>query len=450
MPGVPAGMTEVLQMQGLSWGDPGLGQQAAVYFQNGQFVTPTLADAGGQVYNVKAYGAKGDSTTDDSAAIQRAVNAAALTVVGSTTYATIYFPQGTYKLASTITIPAQAGIKFQGAGKFATALAPTNSAFTASSGNAYDVCIMDMQIYGGNNQISTPSGASINRLTVERVAFQAASSVSVNVASGMICASFKDCLWNNNGGDNLTFADGVTVNNLLFEQCEWTGTSHRSYVNFNDTHGNVTLVKFDRCLFEGPSNSNTVAWLLLGGITNLLFDHCHWADANAAQGQPLIQTYGVSNGAPVNLTMFNCNMASSDGALFNVQSTGAFNGKEWVIIGCYMSCTKVGSTPFSGTGKPGEMTIMSTNFNGNAQGWTTYSSGGNGTAVTLSQVEDGGTWISFGVYGQTTTTGNTHTVAAGSTTSVFTNTTFDGSTGSTAYTVGDIVKALKQYGLLNS
>lgn len=45
-------------------------------------------------------------------------------------------------------------------------------------------------------------------------------------------------------------------------------------------------------------------------------------------------------------------------------------------------------------------------------------------------------------------TGNVHTVAAGSTTSVFTNTTFDGSIGATAYTVGDIVKALKQLGLL--
>lgn len=44
--------------------------------------------------------------------------------------------------------------------------------------------------------------------------------------------------------------------------------------------------------------------------------------------------------------------------------------------------------------------------------------------------------------------GNVHTVAAGSVTNVFVNTTFDGSIGSSAYTVGDIVVALKNAGIL--
>ena len=51
---------------------------------------------------------------------------------------------------------------------------------------------------------------------------------------------------------------------------------------------------------------------------------------------------------------------------------------------------------------------------------------------------------------QPTAATNVHTVAAGATTAVFTNTTFDGSIGSTAYTVGDIVAALKTLGLIAS
>lgn len=45
---------------------------------------------------------------------------------------------------------------------------------------------------------------------------------------------------------------------------------------------------------------------------------------------------------------------------------------------------------------------------------------------------------------------NVHTVAAGSVTAVFVNTSFDGSVGATAYTIGDIVAVLKAAGLLKS
>jgi hypothetical protein len=61
----------------------------------------------------------------------------------------------------------------------------------------------------------------------------------------------------------------------------------------------------------------------------------------------------------------------------------------------------------------------------------------------------------FGAFGaapaaQPTAATNAHTVGAGATTAVFTNTTFDGSIGSTAYSVGDLVAALKTLGVIKS
>ena len=46
--------------------------------------------------------------------------------------------------------------------------------------------------------------------------------------------------------------------------------------------------------------------------------------------------------------------------------------------------------------------------------------------------------------------GNVHTVTAGSTTAVYVNTSFDGGTGTTAYTIGDLVLILKTLGLIAS
>ncbi len=65
----------------------------------GASVVTNLADKGGQVFNVKAYGAKGDGTTDDTAAIQAAIDAA------GAAHGIVYLPPGTYDVSSTLEWP---------------------------------------------------------------------------------------------------------------------------------------------------------------------------------------------------------------------------------------------------------------------------------------------------------------------------------------------------------
>lgn len=68
-------------------------------------------DDGSQVYNVKAYGAKGDGTTDDTAAIQTAIDAAIAANGGI-----VFFPIGIYRISATLYIDGNF-VYLQGIGK---------------------------------------------------------------------------------------------------------------------------------------------------------------------------------------------------------------------------------------------------------------------------------------------------------------------------------------------
>ena len=70
-----------------------------------------IVDVGGQEFNVKAYGAKGDGVTDDTAAINAAINACSATGGG-----TVYLPPGIYIISGDPALILSAGIFLCGAG----------------------------------------------------------------------------------------------------------------------------------------------------------------------------------------------------------------------------------------------------------------------------------------------------------------------------------------------
>lgn len=66
-----------------------------------------MLDLRGGLHNVRDYGATGDGTTDDTAAIQAAIDAAEARIASAGDGATVYFPPGIYRTSSELTVEAE-------------------------------------------------------------------------------------------------------------------------------------------------------------------------------------------------------------------------------------------------------------------------------------------------------------------------------------------------------
>lgn len=80
-------------------------------------VTRTIQDKLRDVVSVKDFGAVGDGVTDDTAAIQAAINAAATFGVTGNFGAAVYFPSGRYIVSSTISLPGSQYVSLFGTGR---------------------------------------------------------------------------------------------------------------------------------------------------------------------------------------------------------------------------------------------------------------------------------------------------------------------------------------------
>lgn len=99
------------------------------------------------VVNVIGYGATGDGTTDDTTAVQAALDAAAAAGGG-----TVYFPPGTYMVTS---LTVGDAVTLQGAGPWASEIkqiASTNAhLLTLETGSTINVGVRDLILHGNND-----------------------------------------------------------------------------------------------------------------------------------------------------------------------------------------------------------------------------------------------------------------------------------------------------------
>lgn len=188
------------------------------------------------VFNVKNYGAKGDGTTDDTVAIQAAVNA----VIAAGGYGTVVFPptpSGTYICNGVITPNQSTGyIIFQGQGMYATTLLSTLAGPAVTLQQQMPGEARDMTIDGGGvvtnvfAQITT-GDVAITQMAARRVRMR-------NCADG---AGWVHVVWDQ--------ASAYQISRYYLDDCVWEGPSS----TIND---GATITYVDTCYISNLRTQN--------------------------------------------------------------------------------------------------------------------------------------------------------------------------------------------------
>ena len=210
-------------------------------------VTRTLQQKLDDYVSVKDFGAVGDDSTADVTAIQRALDELYADTDKDDARArrTLFFPAGTYKINSALTIPPFARLVGEGPDKTIIKNSGNNSVIVTEDDEG--------QTYGniGNSSATTPTQIHIEGITFRNtVAYGGA---SIDNATHVY---FTDCKFQGSyasGGSDASNSKGITVRsttalpctNIVFNQCQFT-----KFARLVDLSFDVTMVRFTNCDFK--------------------------------------------------------------------------------------------------------------------------------------------------------------------------------------------------------
>lgn len=316
-------------------------------------------------YNVQDYGAKGDATTDDTAAIQAAASAAA--------GGTLVFPEpdASYLLGSTVNLPSNIrvicapGVTFKVSSGWANETAmflidgKTNVTFEGGVLNGQRTVHTNQQVYGiwvkaassririrnvEFKDISSNAGSTLggdgfllsrtstnipDDVVVENCRFVDCDRQGLTVFAGKR-VTIRDCRFTN--GNTTAGRNGVdiepisSVNDLvdqvLIEGCKFYSSFQGVTVGNNvQTTSQITILG---CWFNGLTHATNAAIVQGTNATGVVIDGCHFIDNKADDVQLRSRTTVVG-------CEFNQAAVTKTANTYFVRSAGQSN---WRVVGC--------------------------------------------------------------------------------------------------------------------
>jgi hypothetical protein len=232
------------------------------------FAARPVVDPGGQVYNVKAYGATGNGSTDDTATITAAITAAA--AVGGR----VYFPPGTYLISSPL--PFVTSVTYEGAsvtngGGSMIVSSASDLFYVPGPGNTYNATIQNLNLgsqAGGGHVFNFSGTYGVASCWFHNLSLSQANpgkSIVYTGGNGLLGCHFESIIANYSTSNTVPafYLVGSTINTDTFENMWITGGVNSSnYVFWLQTTSTayVQQIDFENITFERP----------YGGAFNLL------------------------------------------------------------------------------------------------------------------------------------------------------------------------------------
>ena len=336
--GTAAGLSAALNSTGVNYTSAGTGA-----------VTRTAASKFDDTVSVKDFGATGNGVTNDTTAIQAALNSGATGV---------FIPTGTYKITAALTIPAN--VRFYGNSRSGCVIscATTNVGILTDAGNTS----VSVECLSLTYSVTAVSGANALSLTGF---YSSATNFSIsNAYIGISSVGTSVTFCNSIGYDNfqvsncisvgmkLQYAYNVNVSNFYITAGSNTaygtllvidhGQGHNFLMGeiynavFSATITNIQFCKFDQIYFDSAAQGGYI-----NSSTSLSFNNCWFSAGRTGGGYPgltigIFATIDTSDTIVFTNTSFiNC---GSDGVL-------VYGG---VSRACFANCIVGGNSVTSG------------------------------------------------------------------------------------------------------